>query len=509
MSQRRGRIVAVAVVVSAVAVFVGLSATALCDVKQSPATPNIVFILADDLGYGDLGCYGQTKIKTPAIDRLASAGMRFTRHYSGSAVCAPARCVLMTGFHPGHAPIRDNREVQPEGQSPLPDGTCTLPQRLRECGYVCGLFGKWGLGSPDSSSAPLRAGFDRFFGYNCQRAAHSFYPERLWDNDQTIIINSLAIPGHQRFPDGADSLDPALYARYIGSQYSADLIAAATRRFVAEHRDRPFFLYWATTVPHLALQVPDDSLADYRGEFAETPYNGNRGYLPHKTPRAAYAAMISRLDAEVGRLVETLRAEGVLDNTLIVFTSDNGPPPDQLGGTNTEFFNSHANFRGRKGDLYEGGIRVPCVVSWQGVIRGGTVADRLSGFEDWMPTLLEITASPAPLSANLVTDGVSLRPTLCGEESSPRQFLYREFPGYGGQQAIWTDEWKAIRTKMQPAAREGKTLADIPLELYRLAEDPHEATNVANDHPGVIEHLEKLMRSAHTPNPLFPLPLVD
>ncbi|MGL4941643.1 MAG: arylsulfatase [Thermoguttaceae bacterium] len=469
--------------------------------------PNIVFILADDLGYGDLGCYGQTKIKTPAIDSLAAAGMRFTRHYAGCAVCAPSRAVLMTGMHMGHCVVRDNREVQPEGQEPFPEGTVTLAERLHQRGYVCGLFGKWGLGAPDSSSAPLKAGFDRFYGYNCQRVAHSFYPASLWDNDQVVVINTPAIPGHSKLPAGANPLDEVSYHPFIGENYSADLIAAAARQFVTDNRTRPFFLYWATTVPHLALQVPEDSLAEYEKSFDDEPYRGDRGYLPHRAPRAAYAAMITRLDREVGRLVELLRQYNLIDNTLIVFTSDNGPLYDRLGGTDSEFFNSHGGLRGRKGSLYEGGIRVPCVAMWNGKIASGATSDRVSGFEDWAPTLLELASSNG--SEVPPFDGISLVPTLRGESQSPREFLYREFPGYGGQQAIWAGDWKAIRTGMTKAKRDGKTPADVGFELYNLREDGDEKHNVAAEHPDIVTKLNAIADREHAPNPRFPLPLVD
>src|SRR5262245_41387111 len=253
---------------------------------DTPRPPNVVFVLADDLGYGELGCFGQKKIKTPNLDRLAAEGMRFTQHYSGSPVCAPSRCVLMTGFHTGHAFIRDNRAAPPEGQYPVPAGTVTLARLLQERGYATGAFGKWGLGGPESSGVPEKQGFDRFFGYLCQGKAHNFYPTYLWDNDRRVELKNPAMKLPDKLPDGADPKDPASYKAFSGKEYSADLIFEQARRFVRDHKDRPFFLFVPTTIPHLALQVPEDSLAEYHGKWEDPPYVGGRGYLPHHSPRA-------------------------------------------------------------------------------------------------------------------------------------------------------------------------------------------------------------------------------
>ncbi|MCX6926618.1 MAG: sulfatase-like hydrolase/transferase, partial [Verrucomicrobia bacterium] len=298
----------------------------LCAAQPS-RPPNIVFILADDLGYGDIGCYGQKKIRTPNIDRLAKEGMRFTAHYSGNNVCAPARCVLMSGLHPGHAYIRDNiggLDGQ-EGQEPVPPGELHLPLTLRKLGYTLGGFGKWGLGPVGSTGDPLKQGFDRFYGFNCQAVAHNYYPTHLWDDEQHIALSNLQFTAHQRLPVGTDSNSPASYSAYVGKDYAVDLIGEHARQFVRDHHAKPFFLYYPTTVPHLALQVPGDSLAEYVGQFPEVPYLGDRGYLPHRTPRAAYAAMITRMDREVGRLVDLIKELGLDAQTLFIFTSDNGP----------------------------------------------------------------------------------------------------------------------------------------------------------------------------------------
>ena len=474
----------------------------------SPKRPNIVFILADDLGHGDLGSYGQQKIKTPSLDALAKEGMRFTRHYSGSNVCAPSRAVLMTGMHPGHCVIRNNSEVQPEGQKPMPEGTITLVGELKKLGYVTGGFGKWGLGPPGSVSSPLRTGFDRFYGYNCQRVAHSFYPKFLWDDDRQVVINDNPVPGHTRLDEGADPNDPKSYEKFKGENYSADLISNEVMRFVEKNADKPFFLYWPTTVPHLALHVPEDSLKEYQGLWDDPPYPGGKGYTPQFTPRAAYAAMVTRMDREIGRLVQLLKEKGIYENTLIVFSSDNGAAFD-AGGTDTEFFDSTGGLRGRKGSMYEGGIRAPCIVSWAGKIRPGAVTDQLSGFEDWLPTLLEI-AGQTPQHQH-PCDGISLVPVLLDEmgDRSVRSWLYRESSGYGGQQTVVLGDWKALRIGLQPAKRAGKKIDDVPIELYNLKDDPAEATNLAARHPEKVKELLDLMNREHVHSAEFPMPLLD
>ncbi len=261
--------------------------------------PNIVFILADDLGYGDLSCFGQQKFKTPNIDRLATEGMKLTAHYAGSNVCAPSRCALMSGKHSGHGYIRDNRGGQSagqEGQEPVPAGELKLPLTLKQLGYTLGAFGKWGLGGVGSSGDPLKQGFDRFYGFNCQSVAHNYYPDHVWDNDRRVELSNPMFSAHQKLAPGTDLKSPATFAPFIGKQYAPDLIGEQARTFLKQNQARPFFLYYPTTVPHLALQVPEDSLKEFEGKFPEVPYDGSRGYLPHPSPRAAYAAMITRMD---------------------------------------------------------------------------------------------------------------------------------------------------------------------------------------------------------------------
>ena len=486
--------------------FLALVALALSTQKAGAAErlPNIVLLLADDLGYGDLGAFGQRKIRTPNLDRLAADGARLTRHYSGNAVCAPSRCVLMTGKHPGHAFIRDNRELKPEGQQPIGVGETTLAELLHRAGYATGAFGKWGLGGPGSEGEPLKKGFDRFFGYNCQRLAHSYYPTSLWDNATRVALNNPPFAAHQKLPVGADTNSPATFAGFIGKDYAPDRITAEAVRFIEANVARPFFLYYPTTVPHLALQVPEDSLAEYSGKFAEAAYLGDRSYLPHRTPRAAYAAMVTRMDRDIGRLLETLKKHGLEKDTIVVFSSDNGPLFDQLGGTDTDFFNSAAGFRGRKGSLYDGGVRVPTIIRWPGRVTAGRTVDALGGFEDWLPTLLELAALKSLVPDGI--DGRSLAPALLGGNVPEKEFLYREFPAYGGQQAIWSGRWKAIRQKLTPASKKGGS----PLtELYDLASDPKESRNVAAENPAVVARLEALMKSQHTPSTVFPFPALD
>ncbi len=466
--------------------------------------PNIVFVLADDLGYGELGCFGQKKIKTPNIDRLASEGMRLTQHYAGNAVCAPSRCVLLTGKHPGHAYIRDNKATPPEGQYPLPSGTTTLGVLLKKHGYTTGAFGKWGLGGPESTGVPGKQGIDRFYGYLCQAKAHNFYPPYLWENDQKVVLKNAAMKLPDKLPPEADPRDPANYKKYVGKEYSGDLIFEQARRFVKDNKSKPFFLYVPTTIPHLALQVPDDSLAEYKGKWDDPPYVGGKGYLPHHSPRAAYAAMVTRLDREVGRIMDLIKELGLDEQTIFVFTSDNGPLNDRFAGTDSEFFHSTAGLRGYKGSLYEGGFREPCVVRWKGHIQAGTVSDRVTGFEDWLPTLLDLIGEGKSIPRDL--DGISFAPTLLGRKQEPRPFLYREFPGYGGQQAVRMGDWKGVRQKL--LAR-GMNKPNLHTELYNLRDDPHETTDVSAKHPEIVAQIERLFKEQHTPSAIFPIPILD
>jgi arylsulfatase A-like enzyme len=478
--------------------------------------PNVVFLIADDLGYGDVGAFGQKIIKTPTLDKLAAEGMKLTKHYSGNAVCAPSRCVLMTGLHPGHAQIRDNREIKPEGQYPLVEGTRTLARILKENGYATGGFGKWGLGYPGSDGRPTAQGFDRFFGYNCQAKAHNHFPAYLWDNDSKVELANPAFAAHQKLPADVDRNDPKNYAPYAGREYGMDFISAQAAKFVEANRDKPFFLFYPTTVPHLALQVPADSLKPYESIDEESTYDGSRGYLPNARPRATYAAMVSRMDASIGAILGKIDELGLTDDTIVVFTSDNGPLYDRLGGTDTDFFRSALEMRGRKGSLYEGGVRVPTIVKAPGRIKPGSESAFASGFEDWLPTILSLAGLSSKTPEGL--DGRDISATLQGGTQPARDFLYREFPGYGGQQAVWAGKWKAVRQNLHRAAGTGKAAVKkkaqakpgpIRTELYDLEADPTESKDLAADHPDVVARLEAIMKAQHVPSQIFPIRDLD
>ncbi|MHC4633189.1 MAG: arylsulfatase [Planctomycetota bacterium] len=406
---------------------------------------NIIFIMADDLGYQELGCYGQKKIETPHIDRLAADGMRFTQYYTGSAVCAPARCNLMTGKHGGHAYVRNNSEVGGwdsfRGQLPLPADTVTVAGLLKRQGYVTGAFGKWGLGGVGSSGDPLNQGFDRFFGYNCQRHAHNLYPKYLISDREKFTLK-----GNTR--------------ELTGKRYAPQAIADEMLKFIRENKEKPFFVYYPTVIPHLALQAPEEDINQYRDRWPETPYKG-KSYLPHPTPKACYAAMISFMDRQVGRIMRLLKRLNLDDNTVVFFTSDNGTThlKDQV---DYEFFNSVGPLRGLKGLLYEGGIRVPMVVRWPGRTKAGSVTDHASAHYDVLATLAEIAGIKPPSN----TDGISFVPTLLSrpERQKKHDYLFWDFAGYGGQSAVRMGKWKGIKQNLRKNP-------DAPLELYDLEKD--------------------------------------
>ncbi len=428
--------------------------------------PNIIFILADDLGYGDLGCYGQTEIQTPNIDRLAAEGMRFTDHYAGSTVCAPSRCSLMTGLHTGHTYVRGNQEIKPMGQLPLQADTVTIPKILKEAGYTTALTGKWGLGGPGSSGIPNKQGFDYFFGYLCQRHAHNYYPEFLFRNEERVplIGNKVAEPRD----DGAG-------VAIERGHYSADLIAQEALQFINKNKDRPFFLYMAVTLPHANNEAGNKGM--------EVPDYGIYRTRSWPEPQKGHAAMISRLDSQVGRVVETLKKAGIDEKTLILFTSDNGPHRE--GGADPEFFDSNGPLRGYKRDLYEGGIRVPLIARWPEKIKAGTVSGHVSAFWDFMPTFAELVgAKHLP-----VTDGISILPTLTGRggKQKKHKFLYWEFHEKGSKQAVRMEKWKAVRF-----GAEGK------LELYNLEDDIGEKRNVAGRNPEIVADIEDYLKTART-----------
>jgi len=450
--------------------------------------PNIVFILADDLGYGEVGYNGQRIIRTPNVDRLAREGMIMTRHYSGNAVCAPSRTVLMTGRNPGHAPTRDNRDVGEGEQNPLPAGITTLPATLKQAGYATAAFGKWGMGSFDSTGSPLKHGFDRFLGVTSQWVAHSHYPPYIQDDGKKVPLDNGpdGTPGHGVFPADADPQDPKAYAPFIGKDFLSERTITGAEAFIQANKDKPFFLYYASPLPHVALQVPAEELKQYEGVITEAaPYAPQKGgYSPNRTPRTTYAAMISRLDKEVGRILAALEKAGVADNTIIVFSGDNGATHD-AGGVDTKYFNSAGGLKGLKGSLH-------------------TRSHRVSGFEDWLATFAQVAGVQLQLSSDIASE--SLLPAFKGTDAPRSAPLYREFPGYGSQQAIWEGKWKAIRTDM---AKKAQAKAPIVTQLYDLDADPNETTDLAAKFPEIVKELEAKMAAARVPNPDFPLPGVD
>ncbi|RCS53049.1 arylsulfatase [Bremerella cremea] len=472
-----------------VACLSALVSPALAADGQRP--PNIIFILADDLGYSELGSYGQEKIHTPNLDQLAKEGMRFTDFYCGNAVCAPSRCVLMTGKHGGHAYIRDNGDpgkMLPEtkalgaefpGQNPIPAEEVTIAEMLKQKGYATAAIGKWGLGHFGSTGDPNKQGFDLFYGFNCQRHAHNHYPKYLWRNREKEVQ-----PGNDR--------------TLKGETYSQSQFRDVAIEFIEENADKPFFLYLPFAVPHLSIQVPDEDLAEY-ADMKEDDYN-HKGYLQHPQPHAGYAAMISHMDRDIGKILDTVKSLGLEDNTVVLFSSDNGPTYDRLGGSDSDFFVSSANFKGLKGSLYEGGIRVPLIVRWPGKVKPDSVSDQPAAFYDLMPTFAEIAGVKTPKGI----DGISLVPELLGKDQPQHDYLYWEFRAYGGQQAVRMGDWKAIRQNMmrprQPNA--GK------LELYNLKDDPSESKDVAAEHPEIVAKAEAAMKEAHTPSKLFPIPML-
>ncbi len=482
--------------------------------------PNIIYILADDLGYAELGVYGQKKIETPNIDALAKNGMLFTQHYTSAPVCAPARHMLLTGKHAGHAYIRSNSEWKErgdvwnykamakdstlEGQGPMLLNTVTMADHLKSVGYTTALVGKWGLGAPHTKSVPNDMGFDFFYGYNCQRQAHTYYPLHLYKNRNRVHLANDTIAPNTKLAAGADPEDPKSYAAYTLAEYAPDLMFSALTNFVSSNRESPFFLYWASPIPHVALQAPKRWVDYYIAKFGdEKPYLGEQSYFPHKNPRAAYAAMVSYLDENIGKLVQQLKDEGLYENTLIVFTSDNGP--SYAGGADPEFFESALPFESQygrgKGFLYEGGIRVPMIASWPNKIKAGSTSDHISAHYDMLATLGEITQYDIPSD----TDGVSMLPAMLSQEDQENHdFMYWEFPSYGGQVAIRMGDWKVLRRNL-------KNNETPTLELYNLKDDPQETVNLSAEHPEILQQAAAIFQREREIPELenFKIPLIQ
>jgi arylsulfatase A len=436
----------------------------------SPSRPNIVIIQADDLGYGDLSAYGQAQFRTPALDRLASEGIRFTEYYAGSTVCAPSRAALMTGLHTGHAWIRGNGEI------PLRDEDTTVAMALRDAGYRTAVVGKWGLGKPGTGGDPNKKGFEYAFGFLDHRHAHRQFTDHLYRNGEPVPTD--------------------LEHDYVGDLFTREALA-----FIESPDTRPFFLYLNYTVPHAELRVPEDSLAATRGKFPEKPFvnaaadarptgpdTTSLGYRSQPTPKAAFAAMIVRMDRDIGTLVDRLRARGLDRRTLVMFVSDNGP--HQEGGGDPAFFKSSGGLRGIKRDLYEGGIRVPMIASWPGTIPKGRVSAHPWAHWDMFPTLAEVAGAKTPAGL----DGMSMARALRGQSAPSHEFMYWEFHERGFQQAVRMGRWKAVRLSK-----------DARLELYDLKSDPLEAQDVAAAHPDVVKKVDGYLRTARTDSAQWPI----
>lgn len=420
------------------------------------AKPNIIFIMADDLGYGDLGCYGQEKIQTPRLDRMAAEGMRFTDYYAGATVCAPSRSSLVTGTHTGHTRVRGN-----DPRLPLEPGDVTFAEVLKEAGYITGIVGKWGLGEPDTTGIPPRQGFDEWFGFLNQKHAHNYYPDYLWRNEERIEL-----PGNR---DGAQG------------QYVHDLFTEEALKFVERHREGPFFLYLSYTIPHAnneagpkGMQVPDDA-----------PYSNE----PWPQAQKNHAAMITRMDRDVGSLLDRLMEYGIDENTIVFFTSDNGPHKE--GGADPNFFKSSGPLRGIKRDLYDGGIRVPMIARWPGKIAPGAETNRIAAHWDVLPTLAELGGGKTPENV----DGISLLPVLVGKSQREHAYLYWEFHERGKSQGVRAGDWKAVRVgpKWQ-------------IELYNLKDDLSERNNIAAEHPEIVARMEHIMNEARSESAHWPTP---
>jgi arylsulfatase A-like enzyme len=443
--------------------------------------PNIVYILADDLGYGDLSCYGQKKFQTPNIDKLASQGMLFTQHYAGCTVCAPSRSSLMTGQTSGHTPIRGNMSWEPEGQYPIAAETFTMAEMLKEAGYATGAFGKWGLGSPGSEGDPNNQGFDEFYGYNCQSLAHNYYPGHLWDNQMKVILKG----------NSGDQF----------GEYAPELIHQRALQFIEKNKDKPFFLFYPNTIPHAELLLPEENLKEFRGKFLpEKEFKGadpgsknfrNGSYGTQPESHAAFAAMVVLLDQQVGEVVAKLKEHGLEKNTIIIFTSDNGPHLE--GGADPDYFDSNGPLKGYKRDLYEGGIRVPMIACWPEKIAVGSKSDHVSAFWDVMPTVAEL----AGIKATEKIDGISFLPTLMGKSGQKEhQSLYWEFHENNGRQAVRMGDWKLVRYNVSIPEK-------ITTELYNLKTDLGEEDNVAAKNPKIVSEMLGIMKNSRAPSAVF------
>jgi arylsulfatase A-like enzyme len=429
--------------------------------------PNIIYIMADDLGYGDLSCFGQKKFQTPNIDRMAAEGMRFTDHYSGSTVCAPSRCALMTGLHTGHCYVRGNREHRPVGQEPIPAESVTVAELLKSAGYATGCYGKWGLGFPGSPGDPMKQGFDEFYGYNCQRNAHTYYPRHLFHNSEKVALD--------------------------GKTYSHDLIMEKALAFIRENAGGAFFCYLPVAIPHAAMHVPEKYVAPFREKFPQFENKIGRYSGPKvKNPIAAFAGMMVKLDEDVGRVFALLKELGIDDDTLVIFTSDNGPHLE--GGHDPRFFDSNGPLSGFKRSLTEGGIRVPMIARWPGKVPARSTSDHPSAFWDFLPTACELAGVDAPGGL----DGISYVPAMLGNHARQRKhdYLYWEFCAQGGKRAVRMGTWKAIQRNLMKRA-------DDPIRLYDLEADLAEKKDVSAQNPEVMARMRAIFKEAHVPSNIW------
>jgi arylsulfatase A-like enzyme len=456
--------------------------------------PNIIYIYADDLGYGELGCYGQQKIKTPHLDKMAREGMRFTQHYTSMPVCAPARAMLMTGKHGGHSAIRGNFELggfkdeEERGQKPLPAEEFTVAELLKQKGYATALTGKWGLGMNNTEGSPSKQGFDYYYGYLDQKQAHNFYPSHLWENDQWDTLAQPWFDVHRKI-DSTKATDTD-FDSFKGKEYAPAKMTEKALAFIEKNKGGRFFLYMPYTIPHAALQAPDAYVKKYIGQFDEKPYYGAKGYAANKYPLSTYAAMITYLDEQVGIVMQKVKELGLDEHTIIMFSSDNGATFN--GGVNAKFFNSVGGLRGLKMDVYEGGIREPFIARWPGKIKAGSVSDHISVQYDLMATLAELTGQRLEKG----TDGISFLPALLGKKQPEHKYLYFEYPEKGGQLAIRMGNWKAVKTDLRKNPR-------APWQLFNLKTDRNETTDVAPENPDLLKEFDLIVTKEHV-EPVLP-----
>ena len=436
--------------------------------------PNIIFILADDLGYGDLGCYGQTEIKTPSLDRMAAEGMLFTQHYAGSTVCAPSRCVLLTGLHTGHSRIRGNSPAL------MKPGDITVAKILKYAGYVTGAIGKWGVGHPPPLSDPAHNGFDYFFGYLNMVHAHNYYPEFLWRNERKVKLRNVVEYTKRGYAKGVGGVSTNKL------DYSHDFFTKEALEFIDKNKNSPFFLYLPYTIPHANNQAGRKGM--------EVPDYGIYKDKDWPEPQKGHAAMITRMDRDIGKLLARLKQLRIDKNTLVMFSSDNGPHKES--GADPDFFDSNGPLRGIKRDLYEGGIRVPLIARWPGKIKAGSVTDHVSAFWDFLPTCANLAGLIPPEAI----DGISMLPTLMGqpEKQKKHEFLYWEFHERGGKQAVRMGDFKAVRLNVRKNP-------NGPLELYDLKNDIAEKHNIAAQYPDVIARIRAYLKTARTDSPNWPV----